>query len=578
MTDRFRIPGALATDMVSYMTRRTFIQVTVGATAATLLVACGGDTTESGASDNTSGQETSAASGGAPTAQPTTQPGSGDTQGKHGGKLALADQVLPPTLDIHATTNDFLDIIGQQVYQPLVYLDPESKEPVPGLAESWEVSDEGRTWTFKLRHDVTFHDGTPLTSAAFVESWKRLTDPATKSPRASLLGGENLVSFEGPDGYTVVVQHKQPMANFLANIARTAAMAISPKAIEEYGEKLSDHMVGTGPFKLKEYVQADHVTLERWDDFAWAPTFFDHQGPAYLDEFTFRHIPEEGTRIAAFESGELQIARLPWSQFSRFDAEIPGVTVTTISNPGVPGGMFLNSQLAPLDDIRVRKALAHAIDREAIVNSPIFGGAVWVEYGPLTQDMWGYDPATKDVWPSYDVAKAKQLLADAGYAAGADGILEKDGRKLVLTTATSVLSVPFAQVVQAQFKEIGVSLEVTQMDATAALARWEAGQDHIFIGANTSNDPDVLWEVFYSGMRAHADDPRVNELLEKGRITIDPTARKAVYSELQKYLAEQVYSVHVYNSARNYANLDTIRGIRFNDRAGIYLYDIWVES
>ena len=203
---------------------------------------------------------------------------------------------------------------------------------------------------------------------------------------------------------------------------------------------------------------------------------------------------------------------------------------------------------------------------------------MWVEYGPLTQDVWGDDPATKDVWPAFDVAKAKQLLSDAGYTPGTDGILEKDGQKLVLTTTTSVLSVPFAQVVQSLFKEIGVALEITQMDATAALARWEAGQDHIFIGANTSNDPDVLWDVFYSGMWARTEDPTVNELLEKGRVTIEPDARKAVYSELQTYLAQQVYSVHVYNSARNYAHLETIHEIRFNDRAGLYLYDIWVEG
>ena len=363
MIERDGIRGVAASLVTSHATRRSVINSTAGAAVALLLVACGGGPAEEGGSVDAPGQATTPAdSGSAPTPAPTSEPASGATGGKPGGELALADQVLPPTLDIHATTNDFLDIISQQVYQPLVYLDPESKEPVPGLAESCEVSDEGRTWTFKLHQDVKFHEGTALMSAALVKSWMRLTDPATKSPRASLLGGENLVTFHGPDDYTVVVEHKQPMANFLANIARTTAMAISPEAIEEYGEKLSDHMVGTGPFKVKEYVRADHVTLERWDDFNWPPAFFAHQGLAYLDEFTFRHIPEEGTRIAAFESGELQIARLPWSQFKRFNQEMRGVTVTPISNPGVPGGMFLNSQLAPLDDLRVRQALAHAVN------------------------------------------------------------------------------------------------------------------------------------------------------------------------------------------------------------------------
>ncbi|MDQ3655725.1 MAG: ABC transporter substrate-binding protein, partial [Chloroflexota bacterium] len=439
-------------------------------------------------------------------------------------------------------------------------------------------SDDGRTWAFTLRQGVTFHDGTPLTSAAVKASWDRLLDPATQAPRASLLGGDNLVSVETPDDNTVVVTHQEPMANFLPNIARTFAMIISPTAIETYGPDLAEQMVGTGPFRLQDYVQAGQVTLARWDDFNWAPSFFQHEGPAYLDEVTWLSIEEEGTRIAAIERGELDIGRLPWSQFQRFNTGFPGLSVTTISNPGIPAGVYLNSQLAPLDDQRVREALALVVDREAIVQSPSYVDAVWVELGPLTADMLGYDPASTEAWPPYDVERAAGLLAEAGFTAGADGIMERDGEPLVLTLATSSLTLPLGQILQSQFGAIGVGLEVTPLDAAAVSAQWDAGGDHLTLGANTGNDPDVLWDVFHTGQRGHVEDPLVDDLLEQGRITVDPDERLSIYSELQTYLAGQVYTIHIYNSARNYAVADRVNGVSFNDRAGIYIYDIWVDG
>lgn len=499
-----------------------------------------------------------------------------DGEPQPGGSIALADQNLPPTLDIHATTNDFLDIIGQHIYQPLVYLNPENKEPVAGLAETWEQSEDGRVWTFTLRSDVMFHDGNPLTSADVQASWDRLLNPDTAAPRASLLGGDNLVSVETPDDRTVVVTHQEPMANFLANIARTFAMIISRAAVE--GGNLAEEAVGTGPFMLSDYTQADHVTLARWDDFNWAPEFFQHNGPAYLDEATWISIEEEGTRIAAIERGELDIGRLPWSQFERFNNNFPGITVTTISNPGIPAGLYLNSQLAPLDEHPVRMALAHAIDRESIVQSPSYRGAVWIELGPLTEDMLGYDPTVQEVWPEFDLELARGLLTEVGFQAGSDGVMERDGERLALTMPVSSLTLPLAQILQAQFGEIGVELEVTPLDNAAVSAQWDSGVDHLLAGANTGNDPDVLWDVFHSGQRGHVENATVDELLEQGRTEIDLEERLGIYSEVQTLLAQEIYTIHIYNSARNYAVKERVHGISFNDRAGIYLYDIWVDE
>jgi peptide/nickel transport system substrate-binding protein len=493
-----------------------------------------------------------------------------------GGSISLADQNLPPTLDIHATTNDFLDIIGQHIYQPLVYLHPETKEPVAGLAESWEQSEDGTVWTFTLRPDVHFQDGNPLTSADVKASWDRLLNPDTLAPRASLLGGENLVSIETPDEMTVVVTHQEPMANFLANIARTFAMVVSRDLIEN--GNMAEQAVGTGPFQLSDYVQADHITIARWDDFNWGPEFFQHTGPPHLDDATWISIEEEGTRIAAIERGELQIGRLPWSQFQRFNEQVPGFSVTTISNPGIPAGIFLNSQLSPLDEHPVRLALAHATDRESIVQSPSYRGAVWIELGPLTEDMLGFDPASREAWPEFNLDTARSLLAEAGFVAGADGVMERDGQRLSLTFPVSALTLPIAQILQGQFGEIGVELVVSTLDQAAVTAQWDTGTEHVNGGANTGNDPDVLWDVFHTGQRGQVTDPTVDDLLERARTAVDLDERLALYSELQTYLAGQVYTIHIHNSARNYAVADQVHGLSFNDRAGMYLYDVWVDG
>jgi peptide/nickel transport system substrate-binding protein len=121
-------------------------------------------------------------------------------------------------------------------------------------------------------------------------------------------------------------------------------------------------------------------------------------------------------------------------------------------------------------------------------------------------------------------------------------------------------------------------LEVTPSDAAAVSAQWDAGGEHVNGGANTGNDPDVLWDVFHTGQRGHVTDPTADELLERGRTAVDVDERLAIYSELQSYLAEQVYTIHIHNSARNYAVAERVHGLSFNDRAGMYLYDVWVDG
>ena len=177
------------------------------------------------------------------------------------------------------------------------------------MAERWETSPDGLTWTFFLRKDVKFQDGTPLTANDYVYTFERAVDPATASP----VTGTQLATVaktEAPDDYTFKVTLKEPYFPFLDNLAAPGTMQPLSKAwVEKYGEDYGRHPMSVGPYKLKEWVTGDHITLERNPDYAWQPPYA-HQGPRYIQEFVIRIIPEVATVVAAFEAGELDYSAL----------------------------------------------------------------------------------------------------------------------------------------------------------------------------------------------------------------------------------------------------------------------------
>jgi len=223
-----------------------------------------------------------------------------------GGEITYGLTLIVSGVDPHSGSSSELGIFLTSVYDPLVWRDQEGKF-YPGLAKSWEISDDGLTYTFHLRDDVTFHDGEPFNAAAVKASFERIVDPELKSRKAVYMMG-SYKETEIVDDYTVKIHFETPYAPFLDSVSQVYLAMASPKAMEEWGiDGYREHQVGTGPFMVEEYVPKDHIVLVKNPDYNWAPEIMRHQGPAYLDKITFRFYPDAATRAPALEAGEAQI-------------------------------------------------------------------------------------------------------------------------------------------------------------------------------------------------------------------------------------------------------------------------------
>jgi peptide/nickel transport system substrate-binding protein len=316
------------------------------------------------------------------------------------------------------------------LYEYTMLRDPEGAI-VPMLAESWEISEDGLTWTMKIRDGIVFHSGTPCTPASVVENFNLFRDPAT---------GQNAIFWvpvtdvqEG-EGNTVVITMSHPFAAFPETLATEYSMifnqAVRAEAGDTYGASVED---GTGPFTLAEFSPGNQVLFANWPDYPGSGVpFVTNPGPAYIDELRFVPILEPANRANELEARGVDAIKNPSPQdFDRLSSN-PDVTVLEWANPA---NLFigLNQTKTNLgfDDIRVRQAISHAIDREAIAQAIYFGHAI-ATYGPIASNWKWYNPEVEQ-FNQYDIDQGNALLEEAGWVAGSDGIREKDGNRLAFT-------------------------------------------------------------------------------------------------------------------------------------------------
>jgi peptide/nickel transport system substrate-binding protein len=293
-------------------------------------------------------------------------------QAKPGGKIVLAARQDIDTLDPHITNRAATRKILIQFTDTLTVINPKDGKVLPGLAESWEVARDGKSYTFKLRKNVKFHDGTPFNAAAVKFTFDRIQEP---------LGAPGVArAFLGPydgadvvDSHTVRVRLKQPYAPFLRMVGLSPLAPLSPAAVQKMGQDFSRKPVGTGPFMVKEWIPKSHVTLVRNPDYAWPPSIAAHRGPAYLEEITWRFVVEATTRTAVLQTGEAQVAEdLSYADVAALEKN-PDVRILRGVPAGTPWTIFPNVQRFPTNDPAVRRALHHAIGKDAIVRVVFHG-------------------------------------------------------------------------------------------------------------------------------------------------------------------------------------------------------------
>lgn len=489
--------------------------------------------------------------------------------------------LVPSGIDPHLNASAELGIPLRSVYDTLVYQDPDSGAFVPGLATDWTLSNDGLIYTFRLRQDVTFHDGTRFDSRAVKANIDYIMDPDHHSQKAIFMLGP-LEQVEVLDAWTVAFHLREPFAPFLDSLSQVYLGMASPDALERWGPTdYQFHQVGSGPYRFVEYIPNDRLTLERNPDYAWGPEIYEND-KGDIERVIFRFNVDLASRALALESKQVDIVgEVPPREAERLDG-MSEFELYPIPIPGQPLQFFFNIQRSPTDDVRVRKALSLALDRERIVET-VFGSYSPVAQAPLSAGTFGISGT--DAFTEFDPGGARVLLEDAGWTLDSDGSRQKDGARLRLhIVAPNWGSNPkVAQLIHAAWTEIGVEAELEVAPNFGILKETQARGDYHLIGLNFfGSDPDLLRSFFtvdglynWSGVQ----DQEIDRLLEEAaRISSDPEARIELYRQFFRHVREQVLLIPM----RDYINLvvarSDVQGLQFNAQGWFpHLIDIRLE-
>lgn len=437
----------------------------------------------------------------------------------------------------------------------------EQLEPVPDLATDWDVSKDGKTWAFHLRHDVKWHDGVPFTADDVVFTFNSILNPKVNSVRRSdyIIDGQPIL-FKALDKYTVQAILPKPFAPFLIH----AAMSIIPKHLLA-GQDINTadfnrHPVGTGPFIFKEWKSGDHVTVER------NPNYY--LGRPLLKEINYKIIPDENSALVALEAGEIDEAGIPAKDYTRMKS-VKGINVyeSDVLLYTYLGFNLANPKFA---DKRVRQALAYATDKKQLVGL-ILRGLGSPAYAPSAPVSWAY---SNDVpkYP-YDPEKAKKLLKEAGV---------KDLEFTILVNQGNKEREKAAVILQQQYKKVGVKVNVRVLEWSALLKIVNANKDPkdfeaVIMGWSLGLDPDA-YSIWHSSQYPRGfnfikyKNPEVDKLLEQGRATTARVERKKIYARLWKTIAEDQPYIFLWYPKEISGVSDKVGGLSKPGPAGLFLH------
>lgn len=455
-----------------------------------------------------------------------------------GGTLTAIVQPEPPILMLGLNQQAPTQYVAGKVYQGLLTYD-ENLKPLPSLAKAWKVSADGLTYTFELQSGVKWHDGKPFTSDDVVFSIDKFLRAV--HPRARVVINKYVESVTAPDAGTVVVKLKETFAPFLS-IFVVDNMPMVPKHIYDGTDFATNPAnqtpIGTGPFKFKEWKKGSHIVLTRNNDY-WKPNL------PYLDEIIFKVIPDAASRAVAFEKGDVNVLRggdIDNVEVKRLRA-LPNVEVTTkgweMYSP--LAFMVMNQRQPPFDNIKVRQAVMHAVNRKFVVDN-IFFGLGKVAISPLASSTLFFEPKVAQY--DFNLKKSRDLIKESGVNVGARTI--------------KLLSFPYGsawdrlgEYTKQSLEQIGFKVDIVSVDAGGWAKRTgEFDFDLTFNFTYQYGDPAIGVARHYLSTNIIKGSPFVNNqgysnpvvdgLLTKGASTIDPVRRQQLYSEAQNILVNEV--------------------------------------
>jgi peptide/nickel transport system substrate-binding protein len=450
----------------------------------------------------------------------------------------------PSGIDPHVNSAELAYRIFANVFDPLVWR-TKSGAFLPRVAEHWDIAADGLTYRFQLRRDVSFHDGTPLTAAAVQASLDRIADPGTCSQMARhLLGPYARCDVLGE--HDLVVRLQQPFAPFLDALSQAWLAPASPSAVTSLGARFAQMPVGAGAFRIVPSDREDELVLEQ------NPRYY--RDPPLLDGIVFVFIPDRDERVAALRARTIDGCY----EFFPGDLELIQGDVDLVFRvdpvPGVPLGLMLNTRSAPTSEIEVRRAIANALDLPEILRR-VFRAHVTPATGVLASTTPCYERVVEGT-PTADVAGAQALLDAAGWRTGADGVRTRGGErlKLVFCALPNADKPHMGAEVARQLRGIGCEVEVRLLKIADWLAAGDAGMHHIIPEGKFSYEPDVLETMFHSrhighGFAwSHCRDDTLDALLSEAIRGSDLERRRALYSEIQRRIAELALFVPVHEN------------------------------
>lgn len=499
---------------------------------------------------------------------------------REGGVIVVGLQAEPTTLDSQQISDYNSHRAAYGIYDTLLHFEDESTEVEPWLAESYEISDDGLVYTLNLRQDVKFHDGTDFNAEAVKFNLERQIDPnhpfhdTGEFAYAEFTWGM-VDSVEVVDDYTVRITLKEPFAPFENHLAMHPAAMVSPAAVEQYGRDFSNNPVGTGPFRFVSWTPGVEVVLEKNTDY-WG------QVP-YLDQVIFRPIIEDQSRLTELEAGGVDfIVNVPPDDLARLQAD---ARFTVVEQPGMhTWWVAFNQSRPPFNDTRVRQAVNHAVNKQAIVDN-ILKETGTLAISPLPPVVWSY---TDDIQTyDYDPDRARELLAEAGYP---DGFT----CNFWIPESGSGMQQPVAMgtAIQADLRAVGIDCQIQTFEWGTYLDRVitppEEAEFDMFqmswIGDN--GDPDNHLYILLSSEQwppagynmGFYKNEEVDRLLREARTTLDRDRRTELYQEAQKLIAQDPPWLIIDHETQIVVMKNTIKNFKLHPTGPFRFENVWIEE
>lgn len=512
------------------------------------------------------------------TAQAGADPGADDGKPVAGGTLTYVVGTDVLCVDPQQAGNGDELTAARGLVDSLTDQDPKTGKIIPWLAESWKVSPDATSYTFRLRSGVTFSDGSALDAEAVKDNF----DGFRKLGARAVQAGTYLTGYKAAevvDKHTVRIEFSRPNVKFLQATTTVSLGVVAPSSLgRAAGERCSRGVIGSGPFTLARFVRNQQVEEPARKGYAWGSALAGGKVAPHLKKLVIKVVPEEGVRSGGLQSGEFDATGAVSPQDEE-TLRTTGFGLSTRPSPGLVYSLNVNASRPATRDVAVRRALQRAVDRKEVVDTVLSSG-----YRPATSVLASTTPSYTDLTKrlTTDPAAARKLLDGAGWKPGSDGIRSKNGTRLRLVTVWyggAGIVQSSLELIQQQFKAVGVELSLKPVPIAKALATFKAGDYDLIVGSSATADPDIL-RNYYTAEGLNAVRLTAGPLLtalHAQAAESDPAARDRQVATAQRLIVDDAYGLPLYESSAVIGLSPKVHGVSFDSLSRPRFSGAWLS-